>query len=100
MTFIIFAKIRILFKTVGILFNRGKVITYNPGRRMEEGTLKNVSMWEYISAFFVCFFRRVSQILSFQLVGLSCSAELYGYSHILKTLFDGLTFGVVLGASV
>ena len=41
-----------------------------------------------------------SQILSFQLVGLSCSAELYGYSHILKTLFDGLTFGVVLGASV
>ena len=41
-----------------------------------------------------------SYISSFQLVGLSCSAKLYYDFFVSKFFLNGLTFGVVLGASV
>ena len=41
-----------------------------------------------------------SFISSFQSVGFSCSTEFYEYSLTLKTLFNGLSFGVVLGTGI
>lgn len=43
---------------------------------------------------------KASQISSLQLVCLSCSAKLYYDYFVSKFFLNGLTFGVVLGASV